>query len=325
VLFTTGTKEMETQYNTRLFQLHVRDDDWRRVEAALVKQDQIELEGGVPAIDPALVAYQALLQLMAPVDVVIPYVSAISAALQKRPGAGVRVMRDYSKLRALIKAVTVLHFPHRRRDDRGRLIAELADYAVIYDLTHQMYEQSTTGTSETIRQVVEKVVELTAQRGLIPSLTDYEQQRRAVTIKDLMAATALTYKQVYSSVHQAVKSRWLINLNEKWSAVLVVPGEEPLPSRSLLPEPKEVEDAMARPRRSPVVVPGGAGSVGKSGSCPEPPENTGASSSPGVDPISVPRESTTNGNHGPIGELPQFPPTSAPDAAPARPKRTPIG
>ena len=78
-------------------------------------------------------AYYNWLRLQGPYEVIIPYASALAAAI---PAAAIRLRRDVPQLFGLIWAHTVMHLPGRERDSKGRLVATLADYSGVRTLVN---------------------------------------------------------------------------------------------------------------------------------------------------------------------------------------------
>ena len=88
-----------------------------------VLRRRAELEMGVKKKKyPALVAFQGYLQKKAPWRVSVPFVKALSEEI---PAVAPRVLRDFSKLLSLVKAVAILRHRHRKVDAEGRLVATI--------------------------------------------------------------------------------------------------------------------------------------------------------------------------------------------------------
>lgn len=177
-------------------------DDQPQLRAALKTQAALELRSAPPA-DQALIAYQALLQDTAPLDVVVPFADELASYLGRQPASS-RVTRDFARLRALIKAVTALRFAQRRRDEKGRLMAEIEDYAAVYDLLADVYEASTGGAGKKVREVVEAVAAL--QRDGAP---------QPVRVSDIARELGLTKMAAKRRVDAAIRGGWLYNAAEK--------------------------------------------------------------------------------------------------------------
>src|SRR5262249_15252202 len=151
---TTAIRRLGPQLESRLFAVDIPDDR-AQIRQALATQADLELFGVYDA-NPAVVAYQTLLQAQAPWQVVVPFARPLSEALGRTPAAA-RVLRDSGKLLSLTKAVAVLRHPRRMRDAQGRVMAELEDYRTVYELVSDVYSVSTGGAGEVVRKVVATV------------------------------------------------------------------------------------------------------------------------------------------------------------------------
>src|SRR5262249_47062236 len=128
VLLTTATRRLGDQLDTRLFSLEV-PEDIRKIRAALKTQARLS-NAPVPEPDPALVAFQAFLQLGAPWDVSVPYLDQLAEHIGHSASAS-RVLRDFARLVSFIKAVALLRHTMRDRDATGRIVATLDDYDTV--------------------------------------------------------------------------------------------------------------------------------------------------------------------------------------------------
>ena len=95
--------------------------------------------------------------------VTIPYAQQLARLV---PPVAVRLRRDFGSLLALIRAHAILHQASRQRDDDGRIIAALDDYAVVRELVADTIAEGVGATvSATVRETVAAVAELAAKRG----------------------------------------------------------------------------------------------------------------------------------------------------------------
>ena len=67
-----------------------------------------------------------------PPKVGIPYAEAL---IELIPPVAVRLRRDVRKVMTLIEAHALIHQVHRERDQANRVVADVSDYAAVYDLT----------------------------------------------------------------------------------------------------------------------------------------------------------------------------------------------
>lgn len=232
VLITTATRKLGEQLDSRLFSIDIADDQ-EQIRQALLTQASLELHGSREP-DPALIAYQAYLQSCVPWDVVVPFADALARRVGASPAAS-RVLRDFARLLSLIKAVTVIRHTSRTRDREGRLIAEHADYATVYDLLNEVYVASASGASDKIREAVAAVAELK------------RSGRDPITV--VMVGEQLGINKMAASrrVKTALQGGWLTNLETRRHHPYKLDLGEPLPQTSALPSPEELDSHAVTP------------------------------------------------------------------------------
>ena len=76
--------------------------------------------------------------------VVIPYAEFL---VETTPDKPLRIRRDFRRLLAVIETVTFLYQAQRETDDRGRLVATVADYAMARPLLANLVKQAEAGLS----------------------------------------------------------------------------------------------------------------------------------------------------------------------------------
>ena len=222
VLITTSTRSLGDQLMTRFFSLEIGDSK-EQISAALATQATIETEGIKP-VDSQLLAFQAYLQLKAPVKVIVPFANGLSAAMSNIASAP-RILRDFARLMSLIKAVALIRYHQRQLDSEGRIVAELADYETVRELVNDMYIDSSTGATSDIRKLVEAVITLDTRR------TDGER----ITNTTLANHLNIGIMQASRRAKRALKLGWLVNREQrKYHPADYAPGE-PMPEVEGLP------------------------------------------------------------------------------------------
>lgn len=229
VLITTSTRSLGDQLDTRMFTLPI-DDSKAKIAAALMAQADAELSG-TPPPDEALISFQAYLQAQAPWDVVVPFVKPLASIIAKRVNAP-RILRDFARLLSLVKTVTVLRHAHRKKDDRGRLIAEINDYATVFELTKHMFEATISKATKEIRETVAAVKEMLTSR-------------EPVTATTLAAKLGIDRGTASRRVQAAIRQGWLRNRQTKKGQPWDLAPGEPLPEETDLPSPAEVSSAAS--------------------------------------------------------------------------------
>jgi len=226
VLLTTSTRSLGDQLMSRLFTIEVPDEP-EQIRAALEAQATLELDGA-PAPADELIAFQAYLQALAPIDVIVPFARQLSTHLGHQP-VGPRVQRDYSRLLALVKAVAVVRIAHRRRDGRGRLIATIDDYSTVYELVRETYEASS-GASSRVRDVVEAVAAIARTKGTGSSIT-------TTAVADFLG---ISVPSAWRRIKEAIAGGWLVNRETRKGQPARLRVGEAMPATSGLPTPDEL-------------------------------------------------------------------------------------
>ena len=230
VVITTSTRRLGPQLDSRVFTLEVSDSS-EQIQAALMTQAQLELEGAVEP-DPALIAFQALLQIQAPWEAWVPFASKLAEKMGLLPQAS-RINRDFLRPLSLVKSLAVLRHQHREKDEKNRIVAQIADYEVVYQLVNEMFETSVNKVSDKIRQVVQAVDELKGARVTPISIT---------AVGDHLGTTK---QAAHYSIKTALSEGWLVNTESRRGYPFNLDIGEPLPGSIGLPPPKELEDNEA--------------------------------------------------------------------------------
>jgi hypothetical protein len=222
VLITTSTKSLGAQLMTRLFTLEMSDCK-EQIRAALETQAALET-GGPQPLDSALAAFQAYLQLKAPLKVTVPFAEELAKAMGEIASAP-RISRDFARLLSLIKSTAIIRHHWRQIDGQGRLVATLDDYETVRELVNDMYINSSTDTSSDIRKLVEVV------RALDASWTEGERITNTALAKELETGV----KQVTRRAKRAIKQGWLVNREQRKSYPADYAPGEPMPETEGLP------------------------------------------------------------------------------------------
>jgi biotin operon repressor len=230
VVITTSIKGLGPQMDSRVFTVEISDSD-EQIQAALMTQAQLELEGAVDP-DPALIAFQALLQVKAPWDAVVPFADKLSKRIGQLLQAS-RINRDFARLLSLIKAVAIVRSEQRELDRLQRVIATLDDYATVYALVNKIYETSVTKVSDKVR-------------GLVAAVEELKQRRTSpISQSEVARHLGVSRQAVNHVVRVAINQGWLVNAETKKGYPANLDLGEPLPESLGLPKPEELEDEEA--------------------------------------------------------------------------------
>ena len=102
--------------------------------------------------------FQRWLELGGPYDVIIPFLSAIRQAHSDQARLPLRYRRDIANFLTAIKTSAIIHSAQRKRDERGRVVADLNDY----DVAHAAFDRDMGGlysvnVPDTIKAVVRAI------------------------------------------------------------------------------------------------------------------------------------------------------------------------
>jgi len=222
---TTVEKIAQTEMDTRLSGLNWPDDRAQQ-QAALKAQADLHMGALIPEPRPEFLAFQKYLQALAPISVVFPYVHALNDLLDRlRVTIDPRVLRDSARMRSMICAVAILRHAKRQRDEHGRIIATLDDYATVADLVSDMYK-NTSGVAPRLREIVNAVRTMPNVNGT-GLARHFRVSRQAIS----------------RHVRRALKEGWLVNteIRPGYPATLTVRNAEALPTESGMPSAEQLE------------------------------------------------------------------------------------
>jgi predicted DNA-binding protein (UPF0251 family) len=220
ILTTTTATSLHPENETRMLSLGVKDT---REQTAAVLAKMAENQS---VATRNLSQWQAFQEWVALGEkrVVIPY--AVELAKGVEPVA-VRLRRDFRMILTLIEAHALLHRTLRGRDQAGRIVATIADYAAVYALLADLITEGTgTSVNATVRETVAAVLELI---GLGKDFVSHHE------IADHMK---LDRSVAGRRVRRAITEGYLQNLEIHRKRKAQITLGEPLPDKkSVLPHP----------------------------------------------------------------------------------------
>jgi hypothetical protein len=219
---------LHDENETRYLSLTVTDtrDQTRRVFKALA-QEQVE--------EPDRTRWHALQEWLDGAEhrVSIPYAGVLA---EKMGDVAVRLRRDFSVILSLIRAHSILHQATRERDEEGRIVATLQDYARVRDLVAGLIAEGVEATvPSTIRETV-NAVEKIIREG------DEEWATNKALSEELKIDKAASSRRVRTAIGRG----YLKNLEDRRGhpAKLVV-GEAMPRDTEILPTPEDIEQEMS--------------------------------------------------------------------------------
>jgi hypothetical protein len=145
------------------------------------------------------------------------------------PAVAVRLRRDFPTLLSLIKAHALLHRELRARDERGRIVASIADYAAVRELISDVFSEGVeAAVAKTLRETVEVVQRLAKDE---------------VSIGKIAQALDLDKSSVSRRVRVAISKGYLVNRETAKGKRARIALGDPLPGDAeILPHPDKLAD-----------------------------------------------------------------------------------
>jgi hypothetical protein len=225
LIFTTTKTRVHAENETRVLSLHTDDssEQTARVLAELANESN-----GAGALEE----WHALQRWLAEADheVTIPFAAVLA---ENVPPVAVRLRRDFGALLALIRSHAMLHQRSRGRDQAGRIVATLDDYAVVRELVGATLAEGVESTvAPIVRETVTTVALLATDSGVMARAVAEELHiDKSNASRRLSRAADVGYLRNLED-RRGKPARWVLG--------------EPLPEDvALLPEPAELADGCA--------------------------------------------------------------------------------
>jgi hypothetical protein len=166
-----------------------------------------------------------------PTDVSIPFGECLATLI---PPKAVRLRRDFTTVRTLIKAHALIHRASRAKDEKGRIIATIDDYSVVRELV-----------ADLVADAVEAAVKPEVRDTVAAVANLFAAGKEEVSQAELCSALKLDRAPVSRRVAAAINGGYLVNREDrKGRPAKLVPGD-PLPQEvEVLPSVKRLEEAL---------------------------------------------------------------------------------
>jgi hypothetical protein len=234
LIVTTTATMLHPENETRLLSLTVRDSPAQTRDVLLSMAD----EDDAPDVDIA--PWLALQDWLAAgeSEVSIPYGKVLAQAI---PPRAVRLRRDFRALLGLIRAHALIHQATREKDNRGRLIATVEDYAVVRELVDEVFSA---GVGATVKVETRETVEaVAALQG------DHED---GVSLPAIATRLGLDKSVVSRRWRVAREGGYLVNREERRGRPARLVTGEPLPDETpILPIPEAIAEGCCTVARPP--------------------------------------------------------------------------
>ncbi len=242
-LICTSAVRLDRDLESRVFQIGIDDSEQLTGDIIHGHGERAELGGREPRDREAWHAYYSWLRLQGPFRVRVPYGRALAEEI---PAAAVRLRRDVGLLFTLIASHTALNMPRRERDDDGRLIATLGDYAAVYRLADQVLAQ---GVAAMVPAWGRETWEA------LPIDNDFEA---GVTYSRLGRLLGIGVDAARDRVLKLARSGYAVNKEtRKYQAARLVRGDDLPEGEAFLPSPETLNsDGGSEPDPNTRTAPG---------------------------------------------------------------------
>jgi hypothetical protein len=141
LLTTTIKGNLEDQLDDRMITAHPN------ITAAQTKNIIEQTAGAAVGIEDlvdenTLKAYQHYHDTLISAEVIIPFANDIAVSVSQKGSLPISARRSFKRVLSAIKTMTLLYQKQRSRDDQGRIISEISDYAIVYQLIEESFNES---------------------------------------------------------------------------------------------------------------------------------------------------------------------------------------
>jgi len=158
--------------------------------------------------------------------VVVPFAERLAELV---PPVAVRLRRDFRLLLTLIHAHALLHRERRERDDQGRILAGLDDYATVRELIADLFAE---GVDATVKHETRETVAAVKALGKVE-----------VSVSEIAKFLKLDTSTASRRVRDAVVHGYLANNETRKGRPARIASGDPMPSdRQILPHPDELAE-----------------------------------------------------------------------------------
>ncbi|MGH7046805.1 MAG: hypothetical protein ACREE2_10530 [Stellaceae bacterium] len=230
LIVTTTAAKLHPENETRLLSLAVKDTP-TQTQAIL---RALARDNGVATV-VEFARWQAFQRCLEVGErrVVVPFALQLAELV---PPVAVRLRRDFRLLLTLIEAHALLHREQRERDDQGRILATLNDYAVVRELVADLFAE---GVDATVRpETRETVAAIVALKRTL----DKDEVSLAETAKQLKLDRSVVSRRVAV----AIAAGYLLNAEKGKGRPARISLGDPLPADTeILPHPDRVAECCS--------------------------------------------------------------------------------
>jgi len=231
LITTTTLLSLDPELETRILSAQISDGP-ELTRAILLAQARRE-QGHVQNSD--LKGWKRFHTEMAELDTrpLVPFAEQLAELVDV---TAVRMRRDFPTILTLINAHALLHEASRDRDDQGRILATISDYAAVHAAVAGVVAETTAlSVSPKSRSTIEAVRQVLA-----------DGRRAYVTIPQLADALRVDPSNARRRVYEGFAAGHLVNLSARGRPIHITLGETLPEDRQAMPTPEQLADACGR-------------------------------------------------------------------------------
>ena len=140
LITTTVRGRLEEQLEDRLIQFHPDTSD--RQTRSIISTTADQASGNAQAVDEnEIKAWREFHATIVPTEVIVPFAGEIAQAITKF-SLPISARRAFKRVISATETVALVHQHQRPRDEADRVIAEISDYAIVYQLMREPFRES---------------------------------------------------------------------------------------------------------------------------------------------------------------------------------------
>ncbi len=175
----TTRATLHAENETRFFDLNLdeSDEQTRRIHQQQDKEAMGLIACGPDEIKRQVLVWQRAQEILVPHEIIIPFARQITM-----PQSPVRLRRDRPRVFSLVAASCLLHQHQREKDEKGRLIATLHDYAIIRPIVIPSLETAVKGVKPKTEYLVGVASEWAKKMGQAVPFTKADLKQSDATV-----------------------------------------------------------------------------------------------------------------------------------------------
>ena len=230
ILSTFASGSLDWELNTRVLKIEITHDP--ELARKVLAWKTAETEANKEELERQARIWRAVDYLIKSVDIIIPFARRLA---EQFPVEQERYLRDFDKVLLLIKASALLHQYQRPKDEKGRIIAQPEDYALVYEL-RDLIAEAVSPVPESVLRFLEVAKELVGTDSFgNPEYPTREQVRKVLKVSDSTIKRYIKY----------CKDEELINVHGRGKGAKIEALDIPEPVNPL-PAPENVLNLTER-------------------------------------------------------------------------------